>query len=264
MKRAIFLAGGAVAVFCSYAIALAVGESAPGPAHVVAIGFPGAVAGLVMIAYSAWEARNVRTARGEADELSAQLARKEIEIGRLSTVDELTGLATRREFEEGVRAELERARRHGRELAMLVLEIDDIEGLGESFGRLGKGYLVSEVAGVLRGVLRVNDVGCRYTADRLAMLLPETNETQALAVAARVRAAVDGHSFLHAVQNGDLRITVSQGIAVAGGWVRSHVDLFRAAEQALVDARTAGLNRVHVYAPPDEPSLDAESLPLAG
>ncbi len=233
---------------------MAVPTESFGALQVVSIAFPGVVSGLVMIAYAAWEARNMRMARAEAGELSAQLARKEIEIGRLAAVDELTGLATRREFEDNVRLEVERALRHGRELSLLLIEIDDIAELGEAFGRLGKGYLVSEVAGLLRHTLRVNDIGCLYTADRLAMLLPETGSSQALAVAGTVRRAVAGHQFMDAVHEG-LPITVSQGIATMGPWLAKYTDLLRASEQALVDARVGGFDQISVYEP--EPELES-------
>jgi len=264
MKRVIFLGSGAFAVFVSYVAVMSVPGDSFGGLQVVAIGLPGIVSCAVMIAYAAWEARNVRAARSEAGDLSAQLARKEIEIGRLSAVDELTGLATRREFEDNVRLELERSRRHGRDFSLLLMEIDDIADLGEAFGRLGKGYLVSELAGVLKHTLRVNDIGCRYTADQLALLLPETNAGQALAVAGTVRKAVAAHPFMDGVQHDGLRLTVSQGIAAMGPWVAKHTDILRATEQALVDARLAGFDQVMVYEPvPDEISGDDDLELLA-
>lgn len=252
MKRIAFLGGGAVAVFSSYVAVLAIPAESLGAPQVLSIAFPGIVSGLVMIAYAAWEARNLAQARAEAGELSAQLARKEIEIGRLAAVDELTGLATRREFDDNLRLELARARRHGRELSLLLLEIDDLADLGEAFGRLGKGYLISEAAGVLRHGLRVNDIGCRFTSDRLAMLLPETGAAQALSVAGSVRRAVADHQFLDAVQHDGVRITVSQGIASLGPWVTKYTDLVRGAEQALGEARIAGFDQVAMYEPESE------------
>lgn len=257
MKRVVFLGAGAFALFISYVVVMAVPMESFGALQVVGIALPGIVAATVMVAYATWEARNVRAARSEAGDLSAQLARREIEIGRLAAVDELTGLSTRREFEDDVRLELERARRHERDLSLLLIEIDDIAELGEAFGRLGKGYLVSEVAGVLRHALRVNDLGCRYTADQMAMLLPETNATQALAVAGTVRKAVAAHQFIEAVHQEGLRITVSQGIAEVGPWVGKHTDLLRAAEQALVDARLAGFDKLGVYEPEPESTLES-------
>lgn len=244
-----FLGLGALAVFISYVAVMSLPMDSFGPLQVVGISLPGIVSSAVMIAYAAWEARNVSRAKAEAGDLSAQLARREIEIGRLSAVDELTGLATRREFEAAVKLELERVRRHEREFALLLIEIDDIAELGEAFGRLGKGYLMSELAGVLRHALRVNDVGCRYTGDQLALLLPETNAGQALAVAGTVRKAVAAHQFLDSVQPSGLSLTVSQGIAAYGPWVAKYTDILRATEQALVDARTAGFDQVMVYEP---------------
>ncbi|HEY8172780.1 MAG TPA: diguanylate cyclase, partial [Dehalococcoidia bacterium] len=175
MKRVIFLAAAGAAVFASYIAALA------GPAHQVAggetaasIALPGLMTALVMLAYGVWETRNFRRMKGVADELSAQLMRKEIEIGRLATVDELTGLYTRREFDRKLELEFARSKRHAHALSLILIEVDDITTLGESVGSLSKGYLMSEVSAILRGTLRANDTGCRYTNEVLALLLPET------------------------------------------------------------------------------------------
>jgi diguanylate cyclase (GGDEF)-like protein len=226
---------------------------------VASIALPGLVAGFVLTAYIAWEVRNVREAEGRASELSAQLMRREIEIGRMATVDELTGLATRREFDESIRLECSRTQRHRRELSLILLEIDDIAELGENVGKLSKGYLLSEVSGILRDLLRTNDLGARYTNDCLALLLPETAEKQAAVVAAKIRASVAAHQFLGQLGDKAVSLTVSQGIACLASAVDGADALMRAAEQALCEARADGFGQVHVYQPPQH----EEELPLA-
>jgi diguanylate cyclase (GGDEF)-like protein len=164
-------------------------------------------------------------------------------------MDELTGLYTRREFDDAIHLEFERRRRHGTDLSLIVIEIDDIAELGEHVGKLSKGYLLSEVSAILRNMLRAIDIGCRYSPDSLALLLPETNSEQALAVADKVRSAIEGHEFLGQFAGEAMRVTVSQGIASGSPEMSSHVHLMRAAERALYDARAAGFDQVHVYAP---------------
>jgi diguanylate cyclase (GGDEF)-like protein len=248
VNRLLVIAGAGIAVLASYMAVLfgVASDSQVGPLKIASIALPGVVTGLAMGGYVLWESRNARTARQRNEELSAQLVRKEIEIGRLATVDELTGLYTRREFDEMIRLELERNRRHGREFALLLLEIDDIAELGENVGKLNKGFLIAEVSAILTHMLRTNDLGCRYTADSLAMLLPETNAHQARVVTEKVRKAIDKHDFLGQVQQGAIKLTVSQGIALAGKHLASHVELEKAAEQALAEARAAGFDQVKI------------------
>jgi diguanylate cyclase (GGDEF)-like protein len=251
VKRVAFLGLGFCAVVASYMAAIfgVAPDASIGAAKIASIVLPGIISAAVLIAYAVWEGRNLHRAQERADELSAQLVRKEIEIGRLATVDELTGLYTRREFDEMIRLEFERRRRHKRELTLLLLEIDDLAELGEHVGKLGKGYLLSEVAASLRQELRTIDLGCRYTADSLAMLLPETNRTQAFVVAEKLRRRVERQHFLEQMQQGGVQLTISVGIATVDDAMRSHAELMRAGEQALYEAKSAGFSQVRAHEP---------------
>ena len=257
VNRKLIMAGAGILVCGSYLVVIfGAPETSVGPVAFASIAIPGMVTGVVMALYVLWEGRNVREAKSRTSELSAQLIRKEIEIGRLSTIDELTGLYTRREFDEMIRLEFERFRRHRRESSFLILEIDDIAELGDHLGQLGKGFLLAEVSAIIKHMLRTIDLGCRYTNDSLAVLLPETDAAQARIVAGKVQTAISKHQFLGQRQDGKLKLTVSQGIAVAGPNVKSHSDLMRAAEQAIAEARASGYNQVVVS---QAPSAAAEA-----
>jgi diguanylate cyclase (GGDEF)-like protein len=261
MNRALIIVGACAIISASY-LAVIFGiapDTTVGPVAFASIAIPGVVTGIVMAAYIIWETRNAREARQRTDELSAQLIRKEIEIGRLSTVDELTGLYSRREFDEMMRLEFERYRRHKREMAFLILEIDDIAELGEHVGSLGKGFLLAEVSAILKHALRTIDLGCRYTNDSLAMLLPETDGAKARVVAGKIQAAVSQHEFLGQREDGKLKLSVSQGIAVVGPGVKTHVELMKTAEQALAEARASGFDEVKIV----EREQPAEGKPTA-
>ena len=213
VNRALVIVCAAGLVGASYLIVLLgiAPDTTVGPEAFASIAIPGVVTGIVMAGYFLWESRNARNAKMRTEELSAQLVRKEIEIGRLSTVDELTGLYARREFDEIIRLEFERYRRHQREMSLLILEIDDIAELGEHVGSLGKGFLLAEVSAILKHALRTIDLGCRYTNDSLAMLLPETDAAKARIVAGKVQAAVSQHEFLGQNKDGALKLSVLAG-----------------------------------------------------
>lgn len=245
LKRIGFVLIGGSAVAASYvAILFALGSDPQLEGSTLAtIAFPALVAGLTLTAYIAWDSRQSRETRGAVTELSAQLVRREIELDRLSTVDELTGLYTRHHFDENVRLEYKRCERYARPLSLLLIEIDDLVELGEHVGKLSKGYLLSEVGAILRTLLRANDLGCRYANECMAVLLPETNAGQAALVAEKVRALMAEHEFLGFGEG--VHVTVSQGIATAPArGVRSHLDLIRSCESALADARAAGFDQI--------------------
>lgn len=249
MKGIIFVLLAGLAVGASY-WAVLVGEgSQPGwdSGTVAGIALPGFVAALVLIAYIASDMQRDRRTHGTVSDLSAQLMRREIEIDRLSTLDELTGLYTRHHFDENVHLEFQRSARYLRPVSLLLIEIDDLAELGEHVGKLSKGYLLSEVGAILRTMLRANDIGCRFGNDSLAALLPETDAAQAQVVADRVRLLVSEHEFLGQKYSEGVRLTVSQGVAVVPGeGIESEKDFLHVAEAAVAEARTAGIDQVRV------------------
>ena len=218
-----------------------------GPERLIMLAFPALVSALVFVAWLSSRGALDR-ARGRVSELNAQLIRKEIELDHLSATDELTGLVARRPFDEHVRLEFERTRRHRRPVALLMFEVDDLQGLGERVGRLGRGFLLSQVSDIIRARCRVNDIAGRYSPEVLALLLPDSGETQAVAVADKIRGEVQVNSFMGEPYSSPLRLTLSIGVAVAPhDDIKSPEHLRRAAEQALYAAKGAGFDALCVH-----------------
>jgi diguanylate cyclase (GGDEF)-like protein len=231
---------------------------------VASIALPALVAGLVMVAYIVWDVRDRHSEQGRVSALNAQLVRKEIEIDRLSSVDELTGLHTRHHFMESLALEYARMKRYDRPLALLLVEIDDSELLGEQARKLSKGYLLSEIAALVKSQLRANDLGGRYTQEILAVLLPETKLDLAMSVADRIRSSLTTREFFGRRFGVEIGLTISQGIAVVPErGIETPDDLLEAAEGALRYARAAGTGQIRVFEPPpadDEPADEEQEL----
>lgn len=206
----------------------------------------GSPAGVTWSLMAAWVVRSARRGSNKAKELGAQLMRREIELGRTSTVDELTGLATRREFDAMVRLEVGRFQRHRHPTSLLMVEIDNIGAISEAVGSLTSGLVIAELASILKQSLRAIDLGCRFTESSLAILLLETTAAEARSVTDRVREAVAAQTFLAHRRDGNYELTVSQGVATLDASITSHLDFLRAAERALADARAAGADQVRI------------------
>jgi diguanylate cyclase (GGDEF)-like protein len=248
VKRFAFLAVGGISVgLSSLAVLFGLGEDPTFNATTVAsIALPALVAGFVLTAYIAWDIRQEKDVEGTVKELSTQLVRKEIQIDRLSTLDELTGLLTRKQMVENLDIEWKRALRFGRTLALLLIQIDDPETAWST--KLSKNYLLSEVGSILRANVRAHDVACRYDSERLAVLLPETNGTQACVVAGKIRSQLTTHEFFGRRFGAALGLTLSQGIVVGPSTDLDAPDaLLKAAESALLDARAGGNDQVRLH-----------------
>jgi diguanylate cyclase (GGDEF)-like protein len=265
VKRIAFLVLGPLAVFASY-MAVIFGLAPAdglGSGTLASIALPGLVSGLVVTGLIAMYTTVSHATSGQVRELQAQLAKKEVELTRLATHDDLTGLYSRHHFDETVSLEFERARRHARPFAVLLAEIDALDEFMERGGGLSRGYLLAEVAALLRTTLRINDIGCRYSDGCLAVLLPETDIDGAGVVADRIQTQLARREFFGRGKAGGATLTVSQGIAAfPESAVESHRDLQKAAEAALVEAKSAGGATIRVYAPPVAP-VQADREPLA-
>jgi len=172
--------------------------------------------------------------------------RLEAELRRLAAQDPLTGLANRRELERLLRLELRRAARHGRPLAVLVLDVDRFKRVNDGHGHQAGDAVLVELAGRLRGLAREVDVVGRLGGDEFVVVLPETDLAGGRAFAERVRAAVAERPFR--VGGRELPVTVSLGVAAYPDHGGSLQALLVEGDRALYAAKAAGRDCVRARA----------------
>jgi diguanylate cyclase (GGDEF)-like protein len=162
----------------------------------------------------------------EAEMLSA------IESDALS--DGLTGLFNRRFFETALGREVERAHRYGVRVSLLLLDLDGFKAVNDTRGHQEGDRVLQQVAAVVRRHLRSTDLPCRFGGDEFAIILCDTPEDEALAVAERIRADVEA-AF-------ELPVTISAGLATLPVYGTSAGELVAGADRALYAAKRAGRN----------------------
>jgi diguanylate cyclase (GGDEF)-like protein len=166
-------------------------------------------------------------------------------VERQASTDELTGLSNRRRFTETMAAEVERSKRFGTELGLVLLDIDDFKAVNDTYGHQQGDLVLREVAKVLRASSREIDEPARYGGEELAVVLPGTNLDGAHQLAERVR---EGIEALRLPIIGDedaepLRVTASFGAAALPACAEDVRGLVAAADEALYQAKRAGKNR---------------------
>jgi diguanylate cyclase (GGDEF)-like protein len=143
-------------------------------------------------------------------------ARSKVEAAQLAyaaTVDSVTRLLNRPYFDSRLHEEVERTRREGTTLAVLIGDIDDFKRVNDSFGHQVGDEVLRVVGGMVRSAVRVFDVCARYGGDEFAILMPNCDHRSALACAERIRlriAEYDGSEHGSTLP----RLTVSIGAAV--------------------------------------------------
>jgi diguanylate cyclase (GGDEF)-like protein len=166
-------------------------------------------------------------------------------VERQAITDELTGLSNRRRFQETMAAEVERSKRFGTELGLVLLDIDDFKAVNDTYGHQQGDLVLREVAKILRASSREIDEPARYGGEELAVVLPGTDLEGAHQLAERVR---EGIEALRLPILGDdeaepLRVTASFGAAAVPASADSVRGLVAAADEALYQAKRAGKNR---------------------
>lgn len=161
-----------------------------------------------------------------------------------ATVDEKTGLANYRVFQEKLEEEWRRADHHGQHLSVAMLDVDDFRRLNESVGHPAADRVLREFAVLVAGGAQAADLPARYGGEEFVLIMPHTNRERAMRVAERIRTAVADFSFLE--PDHPVRVTVSVGVATfsPGLDIASAEQLVAAADRALYAAKNAGKNRV--------------------
>jgi diguanylate cyclase (GGDEF)-like protein len=163
-------------------------------------------------------------------------------VQRQAITDDLTGLVNRRRFIEALQAEIERARRFGSPLTVVLADIDDFKRVNDDFGHHAGDIALRSFADLIRSHVRDVDVPGRIGGEEFAILLPETDADGAASVAERMRQSLSSVKVPVSDDRG-VRITASFGVAEHRPG-QSGDDLLRVADAALYRAKAEGKNRV--------------------
>lgn len=163
----------------------------------------------------------------------------------LATTDSLTGLYMRRYFDIRLHEESLRLRRHGGNLALLLIDIDFFKQVNDTYGHLIGDEVLKTFAQLLLETTRQNiDLPCRFGGEEFIILLPQTDLEGALVLAERIRQRCELHQFATQLAQ-PLRVTVSIGIAIMeqATWMPNAL-LIQQADEMLYAAKHAGRNQV--------------------
>jgi diguanylate cyclase (GGDEF)-like protein len=164
------------------------------------------------------------------------------EVFRLSTTDGLTQIWNRRYFMDQLGREFARARRYGRPLSVILLDLDRFKRINDRHGHLCGDHVLKQVAATLRSNLRQEDVPGRYGGEEFAVALPEIDGTGARKLAEKIRRLIGATRF--AFEDERIRLTVSIGVATMEADTEGVDALLNTADERLYEAKRTGRNRV--------------------
>ena len=151
--------------------------------------------------------------------------------------DDLTGVLNRRYLDRYLGEEIERSRRYKHPFSVLFFDLDHLKHINDQYGHLSGSRVLVEVVKVIMKQLRRTDKIFRFGGDEFSVTLPETDQRGAVETAHRLRQAIRAHRF-HPVEEAEVSLTASFGVATYPEDGQSGEDLLRHADEAMYLVKT--------------------------
>lgn len=165
-------------------------------------------------------------------------------IAQLSLIDSLTKLWNYRKFHEDLEHEISRSKRYGKELSLLMIDIDHFKHYNDNNGHQAGDKALYDVSQVILKSIRAVDSVYRCGGEEICVILPETGRIVAALVAERIRAEIEGTYFPGEESQPLGKLSVSVGVATYPHDSISKEGLINCADVALYRAKEKGRNRV--------------------
>ena len=133
------------------------------------------------------------------------------EIYQLTTTDGLTGAYNKRYFIKEMEREMSRSIRYGRDLSLVMCDIDHFKATNDNYGHLAGDYVLKQVARLIRSHIRRDDIFARYGGEEFMLLLPEVPKESAYQLAEKLRQLVESEHFVF--DEVSIPVTISLGVA---------------------------------------------------
>jgi diguanylate cyclase (GGDEF)-like protein len=186
----------------------------------------------------------LRQAKKKAEKLADELHSANMKLHELAFRDALTGLYNHRFFQEAMDKELERSKRHQRDLSLIIFDIDHFKKVNDTYGHPAGDRVLAAIGRAAGQIVRSADVIARYGGEEFAVILPETDFMATAALAERLRSGIE--SLDTEVDGIRIKATVSVGFTSFRPGVRipDKGAIIGMADKALYIAKQSGRNKV--------------------
>lgn len=160
------------------------------------------------------------------------------------TLDDLTGLCSRRFFAQWFEAEIRRARNYLAPLSIFLFDIDHFKKVNDTHGHHAGDLVLRKISEVTRRNTRGSDLASRYGGEEFAVVMTSANKEQALSYANNLKEKIAATGTKIPGLDNPLHVTISGGVATFPGDGETTTDLLNAADQALYRAKSEGRNKI--------------------
>ena len=168
-------------------------------------------------------------------------------VSEMANRDGLTGLYNARFFQEALSREMERTKRSGRPLSLIIFDADRFKRINDRYGHPAGDQILQHISRIGRSVLRGYDVLARYGGEEFIAMLTDTTGVQGVILGERLRKMIEQRPYM--TEEGDaIKVTISVGVAQARAPYEKK-DIISQADQALYRAKETGRNKVLLFKP---------------
>lgn len=167
-------------------------------------------------------------------------------IETLAITDELSGVYNRHHFNHVLKQEFERSVRYERPLALIIIDIDNFKDINDQYGHICGDDVIRQYGAMLSENVRTTDILARFGGDEFAIIMPETNAQQALAVTRKIESLCNQRKFN--LGHDEISVTISIGLAemIRDGDIKPE-DLIHKADHAMYQAKKQGRSRTVLF-----------------
>lgn len=163
---------------------------------------------------------------------------------KLATTDGLTELYNHRYFQEQMQMHVSHAKRYDTVFSLIIIDIDFFKKFNDNFGHQSGDAVLRQVAFELKKNVRATDIVCRYGGEEMSIILPNTRNEEAIAIANKLCTIIASKKLK--LSNGrESNVTISLGVSTFGLDAQTPAELIEAADKRLYNAKANGRNRVN-------------------
>lgn len=173
-----------------------------------------------------------------------QLQAHHKEVLNLAIIDGLTGLYNQTYLKNYLQLEVERSRERGYQVALIMFDLDNFKSYNDTLGHPAGDIILKQFSDIIKINIRDIDLPARYGGEEFAVVMPYSNQHDAISTAEQIRAALQISSFINDENNRMNKITTSIGIALCPKHAITVDSLIEKADYKLYQAKKTGKNKI--------------------